>query len=330
MRCGPVNRPLVTSIFALAMTFASAGAYAQSPKGDDAEAHFKRGVALYQENDFRSAVVEFRRAYEIAKSWKLLYNVAQAEYQNHDYVAALASFERYLAEGAAEIPKTRRAEVEREIAKLAARVGKIRVTANVEGATVTIDGERAGAPPVTKIVAIGEHRVEVSKEGHATATKSFTLAGGDAVSFDAALTPHAATPPPRDPVVPPPPRDPVVPPPPPAERQVPWALWAVTGVLAAGAVTTGVVALGAASDLDAAKGRFDVGDDELDRASTKAKTFAIVTDVLLLATVVTGGISLYLSIDGARTPKVTGARRDGPVHVDVGFGLGGLAARGRF
>lgn len=304
-------------MLALAIVVASAGASAQSSKGDDAEAHFKRGVALYQENDFRSAVVEFRRAHEIAKSWKLLYNVAQAEYQNHDYVASLASFERYLAEGGAEIPKPRLAEVEREIAKLVARVGKIRVTANVEGATVTIDGERAGAPPTNKVVAIGEHRVEVSKEGHATATKSFTLAGGEAVTFDAALTPNPVTPRAPDPVPPPPP-DPT---PPPAEPRVPWALWAVTGVLAAGAVTTGIVALGAQGDLDAAKDRFDVGDDELDRASTKAKTFAIITDVLLLATVVTGGISLVLTLDGARTPKG---------KIDIGVGLGGLAARGSF
>src|SRR5438046_1076480 len=65
---------------------------------NDAAKHFQRGVTMYTEADYRAALVEFRRAYEIAPNATVLYNIAQTYYQLQDYAGALVTFERYLAE----------------------------------------------------------------------------------------------------------------------------------------------------------------------------------------------------------------------------------------
>jgi hypothetical protein len=276
------------------LALAGAPAHAQSL---EAETHFKRGVSLYQEADFKAALVEFRRAYELSHNWRLLYNVAQAEYQTHDYAASLMSFETFLREGGDRIPRPRRVEVEQEIARLRMRVGKVTIRANVGGATVLIDDEVLGPAPITRNVAVGGRRVVVKKDGYHPWSKSLEMASGDDLLFDAVLEPLVSSPGPS-----------VAPPPAPAENRFLWEPWAVTGVLTAAAVTTGILALGAASKLDDAKGRYDVTDSELDDVSSRAKTFALVTDILVLAAVASAGVSVYFTIKSSSSPSSASVR----------------------
>ena len=88
-------------------------------------------------------------------------------------------------------------------------------------------------------------------------------------------------------------------------RSRPWAtiLLVTTGALAAGAVTTGVLALGAERDATTA---FDTGD--LASARTRASDadrYALVTDVIAGAAVITGGIALYLALSRGSSPRAT-------------------------
>src|SRR5688500_5179247 len=73
----------------------------------EAGAHFNSGVALYQEQAFRAALVEFERAYEIAPDYRLLYNIGQTKLRLQDYLGAVQSYETYLTEGGASIPPER-------------------------------------------------------------------------------------------------------------------------------------------------------------------------------------------------------------------------------
>ena len=72
---------------------------AESAKLDDAQRRFQRGIELYKESDFDAALVEFKRAYELVPSYKILYNLGQVSYQRHDYASALRYFRQYLEEG---------------------------------------------------------------------------------------------------------------------------------------------------------------------------------------------------------------------------------------
>src|SRR4051812_42949552 len=64
---------------------------------EEAQRRYVRGKDLYEENDFQAALVEFRRAYDLAPNYKLLYNIAQVCYQLQDYPGALRTFNKYLA-----------------------------------------------------------------------------------------------------------------------------------------------------------------------------------------------------------------------------------------
>jgi len=55
----------------------------------EAGKHFQRGVTLYNETDYRAALVEFRRAYDLAPNAAVLYNIGETEYQLRDYASAL-------------------------------------------------------------------------------------------------------------------------------------------------------------------------------------------------------------------------------------------------
>ena len=100
-------------VLALLVALTVAGsAYAQGrtqkQKIEEAMPHFQRGVELYDENDFQNALIEFRRAYEIAQDYHVLYNVAQTCYQLQNYACALDAFTRYLSEGGSAIARERR------------------------------------------------------------------------------------------------------------------------------------------------------------------------------------------------------------------------------
>src|SRR6266478_2010920 len=86
----------------LGIVAASPAALADS-KTDEAKTHFKNGADLYDENNFRGALVEFQRAYELAPSYRILFNIGQVEMELQDYAGALTAYARYLREGGPDI-----------------------------------------------------------------------------------------------------------------------------------------------------------------------------------------------------------------------------------
>src|SRR5690349_23326683 len=88
----------------------------------EASTRFRRGVELFQEEAYRASLAEFQRAYDISPDYRLLYNIAQAKIEIHDYLGAAESYERYLSGGGDQVPAERRAEVEQALAALRERV----------------------------------------------------------------------------------------------------------------------------------------------------------------------------------------------------------------
>ena len=100
------------------------------------------GVTLYGETDYRGALVEFKRAYELAPNAAVLYNIGETEFQLRDYAGALTTFERYLAD--AQPSDSHRTEVEANVRELKARVGRLTITTVPRGADVSIDDRALG------------------------------------------------------------------------------------------------------------------------------------------------------------------------------------------
>jgi hypothetical protein len=161
-----------------------------------ARSHFAHGVKLYEEDDFRAALIEFNRAYELAPNWAVLYNVGQSYYQLRDYANALRTLERYVQEAGAQIASDRGAQVARELEELRGRVAHVTLNASVEGADISLDDAPLGTSPLAApvLVGAGRHKITASKAGYAPAIRVVDIAGGDKIAVGLDLVAEAPPP----------------------------------------------------------------------------------------------------------------------------------------
>ncbi len=310
---------LIRSLALAALVLSPALAAAQGPPPppsaaavEEGKGHFQRAVTLFREGDFRSALVEFRRAYELSHNYKVLYNIGQTEYEVQDYAGALRSFQRYLVEGGAEIDAPRRASVEEEVKKLAVRVARVEIKTGADGAEVLVDDVVVGKTPLAEpvLVSIGRRKITLQKAGVVSAPRFVDLAGGDrsAVSIDLveaapgpvavplAVTPAGAA-------------APAVPPPASPPRTGMWVSLGVTGALTVGAVITGVLALGAHGDAETKLGMLGVSKaSDVEAAHSKTATLALVTDILGGTAIAMAGVTLALGLTSEEGGGAVGER----------------------
>jgi Tfp pilus assembly protein PilF len=299
-------------LFALALSFGSSFAHAQdsSDAREQARTRFDRGVQLYNDQEYERALIEFDRAYALAPSYHVLFNIAQVSAQLRKYAKAVKTFERYLEEGGAQIPADRVAEVQKELAAARARTAKLLVRVNQPAAEITLDDQPFATSPMKgdELVDSGPHRMGVSKEGYAAVTRPIVLAGGDVTTVDIDLkpveAPRAAAPAEAQP-----------------NRTPAWVAWGTAGAFTAGTIVFGLFALNASSDLDRLKRTRGSTEGQRDDAATKLETFATTADVLGGIAVISAGVALYLTL------------RKGPSShpsAQVGAGPSSLVVRGTF
>lgn len=291
---------------------------AEGQKMEEARNRYKRGVQYYDENNFEAARVEFERAYQLAPTFKILYNIGFCYGQLGDYVQAQSTLRRFLELGGSEVSGERRAEVEKELTQLSSRVASARITLNVEGAELFVD-DVCAVDRQTGITACGEtpgrsrevslnpgrRRITVKKSGYLPETQVVTAAGSD--HFDLSITLKAL--------------------PKPAESNpylIPTILgWSVTAAGGIATAITGLLASSAADDWTAAVNRFGVSRDELSEAKDKTDTLATASDVLLIGTGVAAAASTYFTV------RALGWKRSGAEAQPL-VGLGTVGLRGSF
>jgi Tetratricopeptide repeat len=326
---------LLCSAVSVSVPMGTARAEEQNAQAEG-RSHFRRGVDFFKEGDFRAALVEFKRAYEIAPNYKLLYNLAQTSLELQDYASALRSFERYLSDGGRDVAATRRAQVEAEIEKLRRRVARIEVTTNVSDAEVFVDDVSVGRTPLPGPLAVSAGRRKISAlKGGLTAMRVVEVVGGDStvVSLEivepsasvpvASARPSEASRPSgglQSSLVPSPVR---AAPEAPSRNARLWIGITVTGALAAGTVATGILALSAKKDFDNAVGRYGVDPQTVSDERSKTRALALVTDLLGGATIVVGGVTILASVGGKSSKERTRALR-------VNVTPGSLVATGTF
>lgn len=290
-------------------------AAAQTPTAaqrDEAKRRFQAGLDLFREGNYPASLVEFKRAYDTAPNYNVLYNIGQVYFQLQDYVDASKYLSQYLDEGGKRITPARRAEVEADLEKLKMRIAQVNVVTNVPGAQILVDDEPLGVTPLPQpvLVSAGRRVFSATREGRQSVRKTVEVAGGDRldVQLDLPELAPGQVPTPLPPVSAEGAADPVpppvdgTPPPPPPEKPFPTApvvAWGVTGVLGAGAAIFGVLALGKDDDLAELKAQADPDPDALDSAASSTTTMAAVSDVFLVCTAIGAGVSIYLTIDYA-------------------------------
>lgn len=333
-----------TLAFAVALGLAApaAPAFAQSPptkaQQQEAATRFKKGLELFKDGDYQAALIEFRRANELAPNFNVLYNIGQVYFQLQDYPNALTALTKYLDEGGSNIPNARRAEVSRDIEKLRSRVASLEILCPVADAEVTIDDVSMGKTPLGKplVVSVGRHKVVVSKNGFTAAAKVIEIASGETQKLQLdpleqkSAPPVAPPPPPTDGPVAPPVAQPPAPPEPPPGRPVPVAGIVVSSALAAGAVVTGVLSLTAKSGLQDEVKSPTATRDSLDAAKNKLRGFSIATDVLMGSTLVAAGVTLFVGLSGSSKKDAAPPAAKRLPEVKVGVGPGSLMLYGKF
>lgn len=297
----------------LAVPREAAAQPAQQAKADEAKNRYLKGVDLFDEGDYQSALIEFKRSYELVPNFNVLYNIGQVYFQLSDYANALRTLQQYLDEGGKRIPSSRKTDVEKDIEKLRARVATVTLKINVKDAELRIDDQvvtQALTGPIT--VSAGKRRFEVSKTGYRTITRTEEIAGQESreLSFELAADATVISNPNDG-------KPPIViigdgkggtlPPPDPGPPVVPIVLWSITGVLAVGTGVMGGLALANDSTTSRFKTEPNHTEAEIQDQVDKTKTFALVSDVLLGATVAAAGVSTVFTVleftrsDGAKT-----------------------------
>jgi len=260
---------------------------------DQAKSHIRTATELYDDNDFRGALVEFQRAYELVPSFRILFNIAQVDMQLQDWGGAFTAYTHYVKEGGPDIPAARLAQVNAEIERLRARIGFL-VVQTATGAQVLVDDAAVGYAPLPEPVAVspGSHRVTVDIPGRGAITRAFEVAARQSVL--AALT---VDPPRLAPVDLSAPAAAVVPPPAgPRSRTPVYLAWSITGGLAIGAGAFAVLARGDANDLAAMRATYGVTGDQLTAQRGRTVRDAAIADVFTGAAVASAGVALYLTV----------------------------------
>lgn len=320
-----IKRPL-QALFACALLIGSlsprplAAAQRHAPGNVEAgRGHFDRGVDYYRDGNINAALIEFKRAYDAAPNYRVLYNLGQVANALNDYVEAQRYFQRYLQEGGAEIDAERRAEVNALITKLGGRIASVTVHCNVDGAQIYVDDVPVGISPLPEPlrVSAGTRRIAAAHSGKPRTTRVVEAVGGERLNVEIELVggAHASAPPPYAAADPGPSSGPGP------------TLWVGigTGALAVGTAVVGYLAAQDSSKFHDALNRSTTA-SEVNRLHNRAATKALLTDVLLAATAISGGVTLFLALSGSESSE----KRSVVASAKLKLGLGSLQVSGQF
>jgi hypothetical protein len=135
-------------------------------------------------NDYKGALVEFQRAYDLSHDPRVLYNVGVTEKLLTHYARAVDAWEKELTEGTGKLTPGEVQELKGAIAIVQQFVTLLDVTANEPDATLFIDDYPVGKTPFTAPVRIdvGKRTLKLTKEGFADATQTLDVASNQHAS----------------------------------------------------------------------------------------------------------------------------------------------------
>jgi hypothetical protein len=147
---------------------------------DAARKSWDAAKQLADANDYKGALVEFQRAYDVSQNPRVLYNVGVVEKLLTHYARAVAAWNRELTEGAGKLTPGEVTDIKNAIGIVQQFVTTIDVTANESDATLSIDDYSVGKTPFAGPVNIdvGKHTLKLTKTGFADGTQQVEVASG--------------------------------------------------------------------------------------------------------------------------------------------------------
>jgi len=266
----------------------------------EARQRYQHALALFESGEHRAALAEFEQAYRLAPSFRIYYNIALVNVALDDAAEAIQAFERYLQEGGGKVSKERSDEVARQVSRLSRRAALLTLDVAEPNAQVFVDSGEVGKSPLWRRLWLnpGHYTVSVrSQDGHLE-TRDVDVAGGDERMLS--FAPSASKPPERAAS----PKATAVDVP--STRARSWIPYAITGTLGAASVAAGTIALVEWGNERAAKQRQGVSPGDLLDARSSVEHWAAATDLLMGATAVAAGVSIYLALRPSPRKGATG------------------------
>lgn len=292
-------------------------AHAQANEAE-AKVHYQKGVELYNESAYTAALEELEKAYALSPHYRVLYSLALVRAQLSDFVGALRGFQEYEA-AAVDEPAQRKAEVRERIEALQQKVASLQIKVNLEDSEVYIDDQLKGTSPFDKPILVnpGKHTLYAKKGTKKSEPKVVTVAAGSSTRIAFELEGVSST----NPSTPSAGGGGTAP-----KEGGPSTFVIVggvaTGILAAGAITTGILTLGARSSLKDAQESPAAGTDLTDKHD-KISTFALTTDILGGAAIVVGAVTLVAYLRGKKSDAPATTASTWVTATPRGIGLGG-------
>ncbi len=311
------------AVAAVAVVLTLAGAARAQTITPEARQHFDAGVNLLQDPDgarVEDAYREFKKAYEISQSPKVLGNIGYCAMKLERDGEAIDAYSTYLRD-VPDIDAEERAQITRDLQTLTVGVSRLSIEVDKPGVTIVdvrvpVRGERitntynlVGSSKLEIGVRPGHHLLTAKLDGYDDATWELDAYAGSRDKHAFAMQPKKVA------VVAPPPLG--------AEQKrgtnvVPWIVAGVGGAMLITGTVTGIVALGKTSDIekscpnDTCPKSFD-----LDGQRSSARTFVRLTDILFIggAVLAAGGVTWALLANG------------GDDKASIAIGPGGVGGR---
>lgn len=154
---------------------------------DEAKERFQKGLAFVDEGDCKKAILEFKEAYKAYPVPVILYNMALCYDDMHQYALAMEYYKQYL--GTEEkVPAEQLDAIKKRMGTLETFLGTLRISCNVDGAAVTVDGHKAGETPLQEIyLETGDHKVMIQMKSYKKFQDTVTVVSGKTTTMDVTL-----------------------------------------------------------------------------------------------------------------------------------------------
>ena len=120
---------------------------AEARKLSKAKEHFSIGVELLDEAppNYHDALIQFRRAYELSGSWKVLGNMGLCAHKLERDGEAANHYRAYLREGGTQVNAAERRDIRRDLLAITAGLARVKLSADVAEANVTVNRRESSA-----------------------------------------------------------------------------------------------------------------------------------------------------------------------------------------
>ena len=166
----------------------------------EAQALFRRGVELGEQDRWAEALEHFRRSRAIAARPNTVFNIAYANHRLSRFREAIPGFDEYLALTEGET-SDRRDEAMRLRGEAVASLAEIRLALEPADARLLVDGDAHEGTGAVRVITLdpGRHTLRATSAGHDEGTLTLSVLAGERGERRMVLVPTASEAPPPPP-----------------------------------------------------------------------------------------------------------------------------------